>query len=382
MRRTNIRPSDVVPIEETKIVSVDWLVLDRENPRLVGYESVRSDEEIISQFYKKEELREILQSIAANGYLNIEPLIVLAHEESFTVLEGNRRLAAIRLFREPELIERIFDQEKLRINLPPIETSKIETLQAVSVYRVAQRDDARSFIGFKHINGAAKWDSHAKGKFAADWYRNGQVPLEQIAERIGDQHATVKRMVHAIYVLEQAENSSIFSIDNRVNPKFNFSHLYTALSRAPYIEFLGLGDAWSNFELKPNPIPSEKEDNLRDVLMWLYGSKEDDLQPVVTSQNPDIKHLGEILLNAEGLNVLRANRNLTEAYASVRPAEERFVEGLLKARGEIRNVANSLRGFDGRDASLVEIAEDIEETIQTIVARMRKKVRSFEEREE
>ncbi|MCY4151770.1 MAG: hypothetical protein OXE94_05985 [Aestuariivita sp.] len=382
MRRTNIRPSDVVPIEETKIVSVDWLVLDRENPRLVGYESVRSDEEIISQFYKKEELREILQSIAANGYLNIEPLIVLAHEESFTVLEGNRRLAAIRLFREPELIERIFDQEKLRINLPPIETSKIETLQEVSVYRVAQRDDARSFIGFKHINGAAKWDSHAKGKFAADWYRNGQVPLEQIAERIGDQHATVKRMVHAIYVLEQAENSSIFSIDNRVNPKFNFSHLYTALSRAPYIEFLGLGNGWSNFELKPNPIPFEREDNLREVLTWLYGSKEDDVQPVVTSQNPDIKHLGEILLNAEGLNVLRANRNLREAYASVRPAEERFVEGLLKARGEIRNVANSLRGFDGRDASLVEIAEDIEETIQTIVARMRKKVRSFEEREE
>ena len=375
MNSTVTKPSDV-PIGETYPVSVEWLVLDRENPRLVGNDPSASDEAVIAQLFKGEELGELLQSIAANGYLDIEPLIVMEQDGPLIVLEGNRRLAAIRLFREPELVDHIFDRERVRIKVPDISDDARATLEEVSVYRVAKRDDARSFIGFKHINGAAKWDSYAKGKFAADWYRSGGVSLEEIAERIGDAHATIKRMVNAIYVLEQAESADIFHITDRVNPKFNFSHLYTALSRAPYMEFLGLDAAWARYDPEPNPVPNAKVGNLREVLTWIYGSKEDDAPPVVLSQNPDIKRLGEVLLNAEGLNVLRSSRNLSEAHASTQPAEERFAEGLLRARSSIRDVANSLRGFDGRDRSLVDIAEDIEETIQTILDRMRKKVRS------
>lgn len=368
------KPSDV-PIAETCPVSVEWLVLNRENPRLAGNDPGASDAAVIAQFFKGEELGELLQSIAANGYLDIEPLIVVENDGVLVVLEGNRRLAAIRLFREPKLVERIFEQERVRINVPTITDDARATLQAVSVYRVAEPDDARSFIGFKHINGAAKWDSYAKGKFAADWYRDGGVTLEQIAERIGDAHATVKRMVNAIYVLEQAESAGVFRISDRVNPKFNFSHIYTALSRAPYMEFLGLNAAWARFEPEPDPVPEAKVDKLREVLRWIYGSKDDDAAPVVLSQNPDIKRLGEVLLNAEGLNVLRSSGNLSDAHASTQPAQERFAEGLLRARSSIRDVANSLRGFDGSDTSLVNIAEDIEETIQAILARMRRKVR-------
>lgn len=368
------RPSDV-PIAETCSVSVQWLVLNRENPRLVGNDPGVSDEALIAQLFKGEELGELLQSIAANGYLDIEPLIVVENEGVLVVLEGNRRLATIRLFREPELVERIFERERVLINVPAITDDTRATLKEVSVYRVAERHDARSFIGFKHINGAAKWDSYAKGRFAADWYRDGGVTLEQIAERIGDAHATVKRMVNAIYVLEQAESARVFRISDRVNPKFNFSHIYTALSRAPYMEFLGLDAAWARFDPEPNPVPAAKVDKLREVLTWIYGSKDNDAAPLVLAQNPDIKRLGEVLLNAEGLNVLRSGGNLSEAHASTQPAEERFAKGLLRVRSSIRDVANSLRGFDGSDASLVHIAEDIEETIQAILARMRKKVR-------
>lgn len=381
MTNSTINHSDV-PINETSPVPVGLLVLDRDNPRLVGNDTRASDEAVIAQFFKSEELGELLQSIAANGYLDIEPLIVMEDGGLFVVLEGNRRLAAIRLFREPNLADRIFDQERVRIKLPPITDEARETLEEVSVYRVAERDDARSFIGFKHINGAAKWDSYAKGKFAADWYRSGDVSLEQIAERIGDAHATIKRMVNAIYVLEQAESADIFQIADRVNQKFNFSHLYTALSRAPYMEFLGLDSAWAGYDPEPNPVPEAKVQSLHEVLKWIYGSKQDDAMPVVLSQNPDIKRLGEVLLNAEGLNVLRSTSNLIDAHASTQPAEERFAEGLLRARSSIRDVANSLRGFDGRDRSLVNIAEDVEETIQTILDRMRKKVRTVAESDE
>lgn len=375
-RTATTKPADV-QLEDTTKVSVDWLKLDRENPRLVGISARSTDESIVAQLYRGEELGELLQSIAANGYLDIEPLIVSLDpaDRKFTVLEGNRRLAAIRLFREPALVDAIAKNERLKINIPDIDSTALATLGEVSVYRVSNRDAARSFIGFKHINGAAKWESYAKAKFAAEWYKSGNVSLAEISEKIGDRHDTIKRMVAAIYVLEQAERNSIFSLSNRKITKFNFSHLYTALSRTTYMSYLGLETAWSRYDPKPDPVPADKLERLREVLVWIYGSKEDNKEPVVQSQNPDIKNLGETLTTAEGLHILRAGGTLAEAHASTRPADETLSTALIRARSTLREAANSLRGYDGHDQSLLNIAEDVSETAQTIFERMRKKFR-------
>lgn len=375
MTNTAIRRPTDVPLGDTTKVSVDWLKLDRENPRLVGVSARTTEEGIVAQLYRGEELGELLQSIAANGYLDIEPLIVLLDpiDQKLTVLEGNRRLAAIRLFREPALVDDIVKNDRLKISIPNITPAVLATLDEVSVYRVPDRDAARSFIGFKHINGAAKWESYAKAKFAAEWYRSGNVSLEVISEKIGDRHDTIKRMVAAIYVLEQAERKGVFSLADRKITKFNFSHLYTALSRTTYMTYLGLETAWAKYDPQPDPVPADKLDQLREVLVWIYGSKEDNKEPVVQSQNPDIKHLGEALANAEGLLILRAGRTLAEAHASTQPADETLAAALIRARSTLREAVSNLRGYDGCDQSLLNIAEDVSETAQTIYDRMKKK---------
>ncbi len=375
-----VNPADV-PLEQTTKVNVDSLKLDRENPRLVSVSARTTEESIVAQLYRGEELGELLQSITANGYLDIEPLIVwlAPGDQQFTVLEGNRRLAAIRLFREPALVEAISRIERLKISVPDISPEIMATFSEVSVYRVPERDAARSFIGFKHINGAAKWGSYAKAKFAAEWYRSGNVSLEVISEKIGDRHDTIKRMVAAIYVLEQAESANIFSISNRKITKFNFSHLYTALSRSTYMDYLGLATAWSRYDPKPDPVPIENLPRLRDVLIWIYGSKEEESEPVVQSQNPDIKNLGEVLTSAEGIHILRAGGTLAEAHASTRSADETLSQSLIRARSTLRDAANNLRGFDGHDQSLLNIAEDVSESAQTILDRMKKKYQQYRE---
>ena len=364
------------PLHSVETVPVECLVLDVENPRLTRTKTRATDESIIAQLYQWADLGELLQSIAANGYLDIEPLIVLEQNSRLIVLEGNRRLASIRLFRDSKLVERIHQQLSVRIPVPSLRVHYRSTLDTVSVYRVASRVEARSFIGFKHINGAARWESYAKARFAAAWYRDGGNSLTDIANKIGDKHDTVKRMVNAIYVLEQAETWKVFALDDRMSPRFNFSHLYTALSRAPYMRFLGLEAAWSRYDPQPDPVPEEKIGQLSELLKWMYGSKEADVEPVIQSQNPDIKHLAEVLGNAEALAVLRTDRSLREAHASTQQVSRRFMEALISARHEIREAANSLRGFDGEDHSLLDIAEDIHETAETIVGRMRKKIDS------
>ena len=365
------------PNEITKI-PVTQLQLDHRNPRLINQLVDATDETIIARLFRSAELDELLQSISSNGYLDIEPLVAMEDAESdkLIVLEGNRRLAALRLLREPELVEKIREMEGLAIRIPQVEESLRGTFEQVSVYCVGSREAARSFIGFKHINGPAKWDSYAKARFAAEWYKQSkESDLRAIAKAVGDGHETIKRMVSAIYVLDQAKKNKLFDIEDRFNPKFNFSHLYTALSRAPYMKYLDLDSTWVRYDPQPDPVDSEKLENLKQLLVWIYGSKADDIPPVVRTQNPDIRRLGEVLANTEGLHVLKMSRDLDKAYAITEPVDKRFTDSLLRARYEIKDAAGSLRAYDGQDTSLLDVAEDVKETAETVYQRMQKKNR-------
>lgn len=327
-----------------------------------------SDEAVIARLYRTAELDELLESISTNGYLDIEPLVVTAASDgALIVLEGNRRLATLRLLTDPTLAQRIRRLERVKIRVPNA-ASVASSLTHVSVYEVARRTDARTFIGFKHINGPAKWNAYAKAKFAADWHRSG-TRLTKIAQAIGDRHDTIKRMVFAIYVLEQVE----FNISDVAAAKFNFSHLYTALARSQYMDFLNIKSSWAQYDPAPTPVPDDHLNQLHEVLRWIYGSRSDGVQPVVRVQNPDIKRLGEVLASGEAVLILRIKANLDEAHAATEAVDTRFKGSLFRARDNIRNVAGTLRAYDGRDETLVDVAEDISETASSVHLSMRRK---------
>lgn len=111
------------------------------------------------------------------------------------------------------------------------------------------------------------------------------------------------------------------------------------------------------------------------MLVWIYGSKAEDAKPVVQSQNPDIKRLGEVLANAEGIHVLEVTRDLNMAHASIEAVDSRFRTSLIRARDALGDVASSLRAYDGRDLALLDIAEDAKELAETVYLRMSKKRR-------
>ncbi len=374
---------DVVPLGEPVRVDTDLLQLDPHNPRLItSANDMRNDDAVIRELHDEGELSELLQSIASNGYLDFEPLVVTLVKPSdkrLTVLEGNRRLAAIRVLTDPKLATR------LSITAPEVSASLAPSLRAVRVIRVGNRADARPFIAFKHINGPHRWESYAKAKFAADWYaaekKRGEagLSLTEIAERIGDNHDTIKRMVAAIYVLDQAEERRLFSVDDRTTRKFPFSHLYTALSRSEYMAYLGLDEGWTRFDPKPNPISKQNLPKLKEILNWIFGSKKDDQLPVVRSQNPDIKNLGVILSHSAAVHVLREQRDLEKALAQATPPEEKFSSALVRSLGYLQEAVSNLRAFDGSDRSLFDIVEDISELVDTLHSRMKEKIERAKE---
>ncbi len=359
----------IIKPKSTGKVDTEFLDFDADNPRLIE-EGIKkpTDAQIIRALADTADLSEIVESIASNGYIDIEPLIAQRVGNRYRVLEGNRRLAAIRVLLDPDLAK------GSGVSVPPLSKEARASLKTVTVYAVTDPDQARDFIGFKHINGPHKWDAHAKGRFAAEWYRkekkNG-LTLEKIAQRLGDKHDTVVRLVNGIFVLNQAESAKVFSMDDRYpGRKFAFSHLYTALTRPGYRNFLGLPDEWRAVDPSPNPVPRDKVENLGKVMTWLYGSKSDDIEPVVTSQNPHIKQLGQVLQNPRARATLISRSSLSEAFIQVEPKSMRFETALINAKSEAESALGQISGFDPADITLLEAGEELKTTSDSLFSAM------------
>lgn len=68
--------------------------------RLIDAELALNKRDVVAHLMESADLRELIESIAANGYVDIEPLVVLEEEKGeLTVIEGNRRVAATKLLR-------------------------------------------------------------------------------------------------------------------------------------------------------------------------------------------------------------------------------------------------------------------------------------------
>ena len=351
------------PLGQAVRVPVELLDFDQNNPRFTPDKqpSGSGDVAVVSMLASSADLSELLQSISTSGYINIEPLIVIERGGRLAVLEGNRRLAAVKVLRDPELAK------SARITVPPIAAPQQATLAEMLAYRVATEDEARDLIGFKHINGPQSWDAFAKARFAARWLDDehrkrdegkSSLTLQQIASRMGDQHMTMHRMVAALYVLDQAKREIGYDIADRKKKSFSFSHLYTGLAYEEFTDFLGMTRPDRTLDPERAPVPRENLDHLQNLLTWLYGSKERDLEPAVKSQNPDLGRLREVLGSPAAVRVLAERNDLDDAVITATPVDTRFQKHLINANAELARAVSSIEGFDAEaQPELKQIAD-------------------------
>lgn len=354
----------VVVVADSTLVDVDLLCFDTSNPRFTPDKRPADETNlaIVRKLASSADLAELVQSIATSGYINIEPLIVVASSDCLRVLEGNRRLAAIMCLRDREFAK------AAGVSLPEFDEAKVQaSTDKILVYRVEREEDARDLIGFKHINGPQSWDAYAKAKFATKWLDDEKrlssegkaaLSLNEIANRMGDKHATIFRMVTAYYVLEQAENEEVFNVEDRAKKAFSFSHLYTGLSYVEFTDYLGMPRPQRAEDPSSNPVPQSHIGNLRNLLQWLYGSQKEELQPVIKSQNPDLGLLREVLKSKAATRELEERVSLADALVTATPKDVRFSRHILAANNELLKALNTLDGFDPEGQSeLEEIAD-------------------------
>ena len=370
----------IVGIKDTKLVDVEFLNFDSNNPRFTPDKrpEENSDFAIVAELARTADLSELIQSIGTSGYINIEPLVVVVRDEKLVVLEGNRRLAALKSLRDENLAHHA------KLSIPELTDEVRATMQNILVYRVEREEDARELIGFKHINGPQAWDAFAKATFAARWLdfqadEKNPLKLSEIANRMGDNHATIHRMVTAYYVLMQAERLEIFHMDDRYKRTFSFSHLYTGLSYSEFTDYLGMPRTQRDQDPSKDPVSPEYHEKLGYVLTWLYGSKEREIQPVVRSQNPDLGRVRDVLKSKSGIKVLEQSSHLDDALITATPKDLRFSKHIVEANGQLRLALETLDGFDAESQSeLQEIVASAFKRVQVIKATVDSQMAEFE----
>lgn len=359
------------PLEENPKrfpIPVGDLLFDPKNPRLaeLGLSKTPTQHEILEALWQSMAVDEVAWSIAKNGFFPNEYLFVEVEDKKNFVIEGNRRLAAVKLLLDKKL------REKLKAtDLPPISAARTEELRTLPVV-FSTRKEVWEYLGYKHINGPVVWGSYSKAEYIAWVHKVLKVPLLEVAERIGDRHSTVERLHCGWVILEQAEKGKVWERTDRKKNHFAFSHLYTGLSYDGVQKFLGISE--KSFDSQ-EPVPKGKLKNLGLLCVWLYGSKKQDKEPVIRSQNPDLRILDEVLQSTFAIDALTSGLPLEVAHDISQGDERIFREALQRSKHYIQRArATMSTGYAG-ETDMLRTAEEALQTIDDLCEDMRKKLR-------
>jgi hypothetical protein len=335
-------------------VSPAELHFDLHNFRMAETE-FHDETTVVAHLVEEYDVEEIVLSILTAGWLDYEPLIA---QRDGTVLEGNRRLAALRLIEDAEL------RQQVGFKLPAIDPAHLNAHPAhVSVRYADSREAAYVYIGFKHINGPFKWDALAKAKFAADWVAAGH-DIQLVSRTLGDSHNTVLRLVNGWNVLQRAKAEGFDPADATTGSPFPISHLYTALTRPDVRTYLGL-EAPARAVLNESDIQPEKTGNLLQLMNWLYGERSKGLPSVIRTQNPDLGTLVRVIAHDAARDELIANRDLSAAAELLMPSHERFEIVLRQAARACEEALAGAKDYDGTP-TLLDIVNNMGHTILTL----------------
>lgn len=177
----------------TKPISVANLALDVQNPRLEeGQENPRDALTAMIEA-QGDKLVALAADIVADGLNPSELMIVMPDDKTdnrFVVLEGNRRIAALKLLDQPSLGEGLLKQRALR-RLSDLHRVFLDSpIRTVTCTVVAKREDADHWIALRHRGqqagaGLVPWGAVESARFAARFGRTDPAlkALEIVAQR-------------------------------------------------------------------------------------------------------------------------------------------------------------------------------------------------------
>lgn len=358
------------------------LKFDPQNPRFGGHYDLQAQptDEVIERMIRSENLQELMDSIGEQGYFAGEPLLVAPEDEKaggapYIVIEGNRRLAALKLLNG--------DLQPAQ-TLPSIKTARDSAKNkptSVPCIVFGARNDILKYLGFRHITGAKRWDPLSKARYLAQLRDNfyshlsSEQQLVAISKDIGSRRDYVGQILASLNVYERARSEDFFGLQRVTAADVEFSVLSTALSYKHIVEYIGLD---GRFDLEGKDLVVE---HCRDLFSWMFAQNEAGETALGESRN--LKYLAAVVANPDARASFKVTRNLMDAFLRTAGPGEALTQALSAAYSKLVTSQELMRSVekldDGHLAQMKKISEFAAD-LELVAARaIRKQKRSVDD---
>jgi ParB-like nuclease domain len=278
-------------------VAPEQLLFDPDNPRFGGSKFTIKEQDKIEDYLigRPNFASELVDSFIENGFIEYEPLVVRPVNDKWMIVEGNRRLAALKHIRRnpgqysPEAVK--------RLDLVPV------IVFPDSANKSSNKNEIRVYLGVRHLFGFREWPPYSKALFLdTEIKRSG---LETIVKEMRLAKDTVRRLVLPFRLLNQASV--------QLGPNDDFWVLAEALSSTGTKNFISL-----IFDSSTLTIGSFNRTKFLELIDLLYGKKPSakdhrDASTKVISETREVKLLAKVLESEKAYKVLSKTRNLDDA---------------------------------------------------------------------
>ncbi|MDD5030675.1 MAG: hypothetical protein PHH58_14460, partial [Rhodoferax sp.] len=313
------------PIDMLELGLLDF---DVQNPRFGAAVGQRNEpKDVLNHLVGTFGVEDVLSSIAVNGYFLAEPMICRKDNGRFTVVEGNRRLAACLILAGDA---RAIDQKKYTEQFQALRDQhkkpKFDRVPCIVFESHESERDLLAYLGVRHIASSQGWDSFAKAAWIARAVEQHNISLIDISAMTGDQNKTVSHLLEGYYFVQQMVDSGYFIPSQSTrkgrgsNPAFPFSWIYTLFFSPSARKFVGLPA-----EPTPNPVPVDKLPQAGRLLERMFGATG---KSAAIDDSRDITRLARILDDTNKVALLETGRHIDEIEFESQPLEDKLRQGL------------------------------------------------------
>lgn len=312
------------------------LQFDPRNPRFYRLTDGIVDSAVVEEMLEDEGVQNLMNSIGHQGYFPGEPvLVVQAPKGKFIVVEGNRRLAAVKLLNS-------------ELEAPPRKSRSVAMIRADSKFRPTSipciiyedRSEVLRYLGYRHITGIKEWDSLSKAKYLVelrDTFYSDLDPDEQLrtlAREIGSRADIVGQLLTSLSLYEKAAREKFFKKNSLNQDAIDFSYITTALSYTKITDWLGL-ESRTDANAENLNI-----DNLESLLYWMFVPQANG--KTVIRETRRLKDLAAVVNSPDSLRVLLKTGDLDDAFLYTDGPQLALSTALSKADAKLRIVWDML----------------------------------------
>ncbi len=350
------------------IIPTEKLDFDPENPRFYRLSNASNIQAIIEEMLDDENVQDLMRSIGKNGYFAGEPLLVVRKpNERFTVIEGNRRLAAVKLL-SGEILPPMRRKNSIKEILDDVKKPAPKFLPCL-VFS-SQKEIIRD-LGYRHITGIMGWDSLSKAKyldqlrvtFYSDLSRSDL--LRTMAIDIGSRPDYIAQLLTGLALYEKADKSKFYDLPIE-SKDIEFSYITTAINYKNIYTWLGL-ESRTDFEML-----NLREDNLKRMFSWMFSK--DQQGRTILGETRNLKTLASVVTNEDAVHALEVTGRLSEACLYTGGQESALEQAMDQAAERLRVVWNILPNVKPLNKKHLYQADDLFDNVKSVRNYLRNKL--------